>query len=99
METTDSHLAPVLADGTRVPVDDIERKVCEAVVLPDSPYNGQLIGELKLNELFGVRIMGLEHRAASLSPACARCGWPAAMCCCSRAVSRGCTRPVIRASS
>ncbi|MCB9158738.1 MAG: SLC13 family permease [Caldilineaceae bacterium] len=62
VETTDSHLAPVLADGTRVPVDDIERKVCEAVVLPDSPYNGQLIGELKLNELFGVRIMGLQHR-------------------------------------
>ena len=62
VETTDTHLAPVLADGTRVPVDDIERKVCEAVVLPDSPYNGQLIGELKLNELFGVRIMGLQHR-------------------------------------
>lgn len=62
VELTSTHLAPVLADGTRVPVDDIERQVCEAVVLPDSPYNGQLIGELKLNDQFGVRIMGLQHR-------------------------------------
>ncbi len=61
VETTGTHLAPVLADGTRVPVDDIERNVCEAVVLPDSPSNGQLIGEMDLNAQFGVRIMGLQR--------------------------------------
>ena len=61
MEQTGTHFASVLEDGSRVPVDDIERKVIEAVVLPDSPFNGRLIGDLELNQQFGVKIMGLQH--------------------------------------
>ncbi len=62
VEATGTYVAPVLEDGERVPVGDIESQVMEAVVLPNSSHNGQLIGDLKLNRQFGVKIMGLQHR-------------------------------------
>ncbi len=60
-ESMGTALMSVLEDSQRVPVDDVERKVIEAVVLPDSPYAGRLIGGLDLNTQFGVKIMGLQH--------------------------------------
>jgi len=62
VEATGTHVAPVLEDGERAPVGDIESQVMEAVVLPNSSHNGQVIGDLKLNRQFGVKIMGLQHR-------------------------------------
>lgn len=62
VETTGTHVAPVLEDGERVPVGDIESQVMEAVVLPNSSHNGQMIGDLQLNHRFDVKIMGLQHR-------------------------------------
>ena len=62
VETTGTHVAPVLEDGERVPVGDIECQVVEAVVLPNSSYNGRMIGDLELNRQFGVKIMGLQHQ-------------------------------------
>ena len=35
----------------------------EAVVLPNSPLDGQLVGELELNRLYGVKIMGMQHHS------------------------------------
>ncbi len=60
-ESTETALMSVLEDGERVPVGDVERKVIEAVVLPDSPYAGRLIGGMDLNTQYGVKIMGLQH--------------------------------------
>ncbi|MCB9137754.1 MAG: SLC13 family permease [Caldilineaceae bacterium] len=60
-ESTSTGLMSVLEDGKRVPVGDVERKVIEAVVLPDSPYAGRVIGTLDLHTQYGVKIMGLQH--------------------------------------
>ena len=60
-EATNTALMSVLEDDTRVPVGNVENKVIEAVVLPDSPYAGRLIGSMDLNSQFGVKIMGLQH--------------------------------------
>ena len=62
VEATGTDVAPVLEDGERVPVGDIECQVVEAVVLPNSSYNGRMIGDLELNRQFDVKIMGLQHR-------------------------------------
>ncbi|NJN80880.1 MAG: SLC13 family permease [Caldilineaceae bacterium] len=61
LETSNSHLATVLEDDQRADVGDIEQKVVEAVVLPNSPFNGRRVDELELNRHYGVKIMGLQH--------------------------------------
>ena len=66
VEASGTYLAPLLADGARVAVDDVERKVMEAVVLPNSAYNGTRIGDLELNRLYGVHIMGLQHHGRQM---------------------------------
>ena len=62
MESTQSSLASLLVDGERTPGNSIEEKVVEAVVLPDSRLNDRIIGELELNRLYGVKIMGVQHQ-------------------------------------
>ncbi len=62
MELTQTMPASVLEDERRIPVQTVEQYVIEAVVLPDSPAIGRLIGNLGLYRRFGVRIMGLQRR-------------------------------------
>ena len=62
MEATSSSMASVLVDGVRTPVNGVEHRVVEAVVLPDSRLNDRIIGELELNRLYGVKIMGVQHQ-------------------------------------
>ncbi len=62
IETSNTSLAPVLADGERTSASSIETRVVEAVVLPDSRLNERLIGELELNRLYNVKIMGVQHQ-------------------------------------
>jgi di/tricarboxylate transporter len=40
----------------------MEQKVVEAVVLPDSRLNDRIIGELELNRMYDVKIMGVQHQ-------------------------------------
>jgi len=61
LDSTDVRLATVLQDDQRVPIADVSQAVIEAVVLPDSPYEGRLIGELHLSQQFGINVMGLQH--------------------------------------
>ena len=62
IDTTSSSLASVLVDGQRTAVNDIDQKVVEAVVLPDSRLNDRIIGDLELNRLYDVKIMGVQHQ-------------------------------------
>mgnify|MGYP003745725855 FL=1 len=66
LESTRSALASVLVDGERTTSDSIEAKVMEAVVLPDSRLNGRVIGEMELNRLYGVKIMGVQRQGRQL---------------------------------
>lgn len=60
-------LATVLEDNRRVPMSDIHQKVVEAVVLPDSPYLGQLVREIGLHQNYQVKIMGLRRLGQQFS--------------------------------
>lgn len=61
LRSTGTQLASVLQDDLRVPMADLSQTVIEAVVLPDSPLDGRLIGELGLNQQYGINVMGLQH--------------------------------------
>lgn len=58
-EECNTTLATVLEDNRRVPMADIHQKVVEAVVLPDSPFVGRLVGEIGLNHHYQIKVMGL----------------------------------------
>jgi di/tricarboxylate transporter len=65
-ENNGLELMSVLEDGERMPMGDVEHKVVEAVVLPSSSYRRRRIGDLDLNRLYGVKIMGLQHRGRQM---------------------------------
>ena len=54
-------LATVVEDGERMPGRAITQQVIEAIVLPTSALNNRHIGELELNRLYGVAVMGVQH--------------------------------------
>lgn len=60
-------LATVLEDNRRVPMSDVHQKVVEAVVLPDSPFLGQLVREIGLHQNYQVKIMGLRRLGQQFS--------------------------------
>ncbi len=62
LEQQQTRLATVLADSERTPLLDVKQKVVEAVVLPESPFNGRLVSNLALNRLYGIKVMGVQHR-------------------------------------
>jgi len=51
----------VLEDSTRVPMRTFSRTVFELVVLPDSPLVGNKISKLKLNKLYGVKVIAVQR--------------------------------------
>lgn len=65
LESNGVHLATVLKDNERVPIAEqdtaFSQPVVEAVVLPDSPYVGQLVGPMQLNEQYDVQILGIQR--------------------------------------
>ncbi len=50
------------ASGVDNAARTIEHKVVEAVVLPDSRLNGRMVGDLNLNDLYAVHVMGVQHQ-------------------------------------
>ncbi|HIM56414.1 MAG TPA: SLC13 family permease, partial [Candidatus Latescibacteria bacterium] len=56
-----AHLAEVIEDDTRVPMKTIEMKLAEAVVLPDSPFEGRTVSGLRLNAHYGVKVMAVQR--------------------------------------
>ena len=54
-------LASVVEDDTRVPMKTIEMKLAEAVVLPDSPFEGRTVSGLRLNAHYGVKVMAVQR--------------------------------------
>ncbi|MEM7129985.1 MAG: SLC13 family permease [Chloroflexota bacterium] len=67
MKQTGGELATVLEDDERVPMSDLQQKVVEAVVLPNSPYRGQFVRQIGLNQRFSVKIMGLQRNGQQFS--------------------------------
>lgn len=62
VESTQCQLATIWEDGEEVQPSNIKQTVVEAVVLPNSPINGRLVRGLELNRLYGIKIMGVQHR-------------------------------------
>lgn len=54
-------LASVVEDDTRVPMKTVEMKLAEAVVLPDSPFEGRTVSGLRLNAHYGVKVMAVQR--------------------------------------
>jgi len=54
-------LASVIEDDTRVPMKTIEMKLAEAVVLPDSSFEGRTVSGLRLNAHYGVKVMAVQR--------------------------------------
>ena len=54
-------LASVVEDDTRVPMKTVEMKLAEAVVLPDSPFEGRTVSGLRLNSHYGVKVMAVQR--------------------------------------
>ncbi len=54
-------LGTVVEDDTRVPMKTIEMKLAEAVVLPDSPFEGRTVSGLRLNAHYGVKVMAVQR--------------------------------------
>ena len=55
-------LTSVVEDDARVPMRTIELMLAEAVILPDSPFEGQTVSELGLNRRFGVKVMAVQRQ-------------------------------------
>ncbi len=62
LKETQTVLATVLADDKQVPLSSLQQTVVEAVVLPDSPFSGRVMGELGLRRRFGVDVMGVQRQ-------------------------------------
>ena len=54
-------LASVIEDDTRVPMKTVEMKLAEAVVLPDSSFEGRTVSGLRLNAHYGVKVMAVQR--------------------------------------
>jgi len=54
-------LGTVIQDEVRVPIRTFSLKVVELVILPESPYIGTRIPELKLYKRFGVKVMAIQR--------------------------------------
>lgn len=54
-------LGTVIQDEVRVPIRTFSLKVVELVVLPESPYIGTRIPDLKLFKRFGVKVMAIQR--------------------------------------
>jgi di/tricarboxylate transporter len=55
-------LSTVVEDGERVPMRSMELSLGEAVVLPKSSFIGRTVGDLGLNQQFGVKVMAVQRR-------------------------------------
>ena len=62
LKETHSTLATVLADDKRVALSSLQQTVVEAVVMPDSPFSGRVVGTLELHRRFGVDVMGVQRQ-------------------------------------
>ena len=61
LTNSQADLASVVEDDTRVPMKTIEMKLAEAVVLPDSPFEGRTVSGLRLNAHYGVKVMAVQR--------------------------------------
>ncbi|MCZ6792642.1 MAG: SLC13 family permease [Planctomycetota bacterium] len=55
-------LTSVVEDDVRVPMRTLELMLAEAVILPDSPFEGLTVSELGLNRRFGVKVMAVQRQ-------------------------------------
>lgn len=61
LHSDDVTLGTVLEDNLRVPMRTFERYLFELVVLPDSPLVGNQISMLKLNKLYGIKLVAIQR--------------------------------------
>lgn len=61
LNATGARLATVLEDNERVSAQDMQQRVIEAVVLPDSRYIGRVVSELGLYRLNGIKVLGIQR--------------------------------------
>ncbi|MEM7230580.1 MAG: SLC13 family permease [Planctomycetota bacterium] len=55
-------LTSVIEDDARVPMRTFELVIAEAVILPDSNFEGLTVAELGLNRRFGVKVMAVQRK-------------------------------------
>ena len=55
-------LTSVVEDDARVPMRTFEMVLAEAVILPDSQFEGLTVSELGLNRRFGVKVMAVQRQ-------------------------------------
>jgi di/tricarboxylate transporter len=61
LSRTRASLATVIADDRRVPMKTVELALGEAVVVPDSPFIGRRIPDLRLNHHYGIKVLALQR--------------------------------------
>jgi len=62
LEQFSARLATVLEDDVRLPLDNLEQTVVEAVILPGSPATGRRLAALGLHRDYELKVMGLQRR-------------------------------------
>ncbi|MBN1443768.1 MAG: SLC13 family permease [Planctomycetes bacterium] len=62
LRTSGTDLISVIEDDARVPMRTIELMLAEAVVLPDSSFEGRTVSDLGLNRRFGVKVMAVQRQ-------------------------------------
>lgn len=62
LHSTGLGLISVVEDTERVPMRTIELMLAEAVVLPDSSFEGRTVSGLGLNRRFGVKVMAVQRQ-------------------------------------
>lgn len=62
LSSSGADLTSVVEDDVRVPMRTIELMLAEAVVLPDSSFEGRTVSELGLNRRFGVKVMAVQRQ-------------------------------------
>ncbi len=55
-------LSSVVEDNKRVPTREVELRLAEAVIPPESPFIGMNVAELSLNRNYGVKVMAIQRR-------------------------------------
>ena len=62
LQVSGADLSSVVEDDARVPMRTFEMMLAEAVILPDSTFEGLSVSELGLNRRFGVKVMAVQRK-------------------------------------
>ncbi len=64
---TEGEMAAQAAEAPQATAPQLEQKLVEAVILPESSFNNRTIEEIQRSQLYPIKILGIQHRGRPVS--------------------------------